>query len=1031
MDDESKGNSEARKERMEEILRERERLDKLIQQKFRKKMAILFSDVCGFTQYVDKVGDISGRAWIQRHHDIVLPAIEGNGGKVLDIMGDGVMAVFVTSISAVKASIDIQRGLEAYNRTAGKEESIHVRIGINAGDILVDGDQIAGDAVNVASRIEGQAHQDQILVSKSVYDEVCGDDELICRAHGEVELKGKRRSVELYRVLWKDEDIVVSHEAKVRAQDIIAEKKPEAAFTVLHIEVTLSASDLLKISANEQRADETSTIKHYDEMNISMERLTALCHETVETLNSVNRKGRLSREVLIKLREVGQVLCDELFTLGVKEKIRETGAEHLMLLLDDQLIHVPWELLHDGRRFLCQRFSMGRLVKTRQAVTGSKSRSLGRPFKMLILADPEGDLKGAYEEGIEIRNLLDRYRDFISVSMHSDNISTDFVRGKIKNFDLVHFAGHADYNPENPVDSGWRLSDGVLRSEHIKRLAGTGSMPALVFSNACQSARSDGWLIYEHFQHEIFGLANAFMVAGVKHYIGTFWEILDEPSSKFALECYKHALSGKTIGEAIRQARLALIKEYGEETIVWASYLLYGDPTFNYMDQAMGAEFEETKQSASKQAVEGGVRAREEVIDFGKEVPGKRRWAWLGAGAALLAMVLLALFVYPGFFQQGVENYEKAALSHYSSGNYEAALDACRGLESRNPDLALAHLIRGHVYLATGRLNEARASYQLAIRAPEATQSQKGEALVGLGRVASIEEEPARALQFYEQASSVNPRGKLGYLSQAALLEEQGDYRSALDMLEKARKLAPEDQALAGFARETRKRLSAIEDQRKRAEIQSLVQELLERMKSPPREVPPSDGWTSPRLTLWIMDFTTEGYSLREGEARVIASGISEELLEHGGIELVERALLDRLLEELKLGTSELADGSTALSLGRILAARLILKGNIVYSGPQTQVSLRLIETETGRISAAVNQSFGSATPVSELIQRLSEGIAEKLETLYPLRGKITQVPLHGRPDPGLCSHSQEISSPGWRSCRPVSDLSMPRPERS
>ena len=100
--------------------------------------------------------------------------------------------------------------------------------------------------------------------------------------------------------------------------------------------------------------------------------------EMVETLNNVNRKGRLTHEVLIKLREIGQVLRDDLFTHDVKKRIKETQADHLILNLDDQLVHVPWELLHDGQQFLCQRFSMGRLVKTRQPIIDSRTRSLAR-----------------------------------------------------------------------------------------------------------------------------------------------------------------------------------------------------------------------------------------------------------------------------------------------------------------------------------------------------------------------------------------------------------------------------------------------------------------------------------------------------------------------------------------------------------------------------------------------------------------------------------------------------------------------------
>ena len=106
----------------------------------------------------------------------------------------------------------------------------------------------------------------------------------------------------------------------------------------------------------------------------------------------------------------------------------------------------------------------------------------------------------------------------------------------------------------------------------------------------------------------------------------------------------------------------------------------------------------------------------------------------------------------------------------------------------------------------------------------------------------------------------------------------------------------------------------------------------------------------------------------------------------------MERALLDKLLAELKLGTSKLIDGGTALSLGKILAARLLLSGEIIHSGPQSQISLRLIETETGRVTAAISESFGSNVPASVLTDKVSGKLLEKLSSLYPLRGKVAEV---------------------------------------
>ena len=538
MGEEKNKQARLRSGKMAQALRERERLDQIIEETFKKKRTIVFSDVCGFTQYMDRMGDIRGRAWIQKHHDIVLPLIEAHGGSVLDVIGDGVMASFPETLSAAQASIAIQKGLEAHNSKANAADAIHVKIGINSGELLEDGDHVAGDVVNVASRIQSQSVPDQILISKKVYDEICSCDDILCRHHGSVHVKGKAEPLELYRIVWKHEEVVITSEPKVRASEKEQKEGYQPIRRELFIEVMLENGHL-KIGASEQFEGEPSTVRHYQEVPVSMAQICKRCREIVETLNTANRHGRVSRDILIKLREIGQVFNDDLFTHTIKERIRETKADHLLISIDDRLVQVPWELIHDGRQFLCRRFSMGRLVRTRQEALGEgRIRALARPLKMLILADPRGDLKWAYKEGTEIRDFIDPESDLINVSLRTDNVTPDQVKERLRNFDFVHFAGHYDYNARNPWQSCWRLKNGGLKGEDIGKMAGTGAMPALIFSNACQSARTDEWALSESIQDEIFGLANAFILAGVKHYVGTFWEILDEPSRCFALQFY-------------------------------------------------------------------------------------------------------------------------------------------------------------------------------------------------------------------------------------------------------------------------------------------------------------------------------------------------------------------------------------------------------------------------------------------------------------------------------------------------------------
>jgi len=218
----------------------------------------------------------------------------------------------------------------------------------------------------------------------------------------------------------------------------------------------------------------------------------------------------------------------------------------LSLHIDDHLVQVPWELLNDGQEFLCQRFSMGRLVKTRQAVQNIKERVLARPLRMLVIADTMGDLKDACKEGTQIQEYMNQYNNYIHVVVRSKDITPAFIQEKMQYFDFVHFAGHADYHHDNPEQTGWGLTKGTFTARDIVQMAASSPMPTLIFSNACQSARTENWALKEHFQNEIFGLANAFLLTGVKHYVGTFWEMLDEPSSLFALEFYKNLLSGMT-----------------------------------------------------------------------------------------------------------------------------------------------------------------------------------------------------------------------------------------------------------------------------------------------------------------------------------------------------------------------------------------------------------------------------------------------------------------------------------------------------
>ncbi|MGA1863527.1 MAG: CHAT domain-containing protein [bacterium] len=978
----------------QDILRERERLEQILKERFRKEIAILFTDICGYTEHIDTKGDISGRTLLMKHNQIVLPLIEKYEGKVIEMIGDAVMAAFLTPLAAVNASIAIQKALFKYNENKEDTDKIFLKMGIHFGKVLVDEtavyQAITGDVANVASRIQSEAGCEQILTSKAVYEEVCKSEDIICRFHKKVRVKGKAQPLEIYRVLWQDKDIQSYYEPKSRARKIEADKRGKHTLRLLQLEITIQG-DRLKISAYEKITGEESTIRQYEELQVSMDMIKDKCREIVDSLNKANHEGCVPSDVLVKLREIGQILYNELFSMNVKEALKNTNAEYLSLKIDDQLVQIPWELLYDGKQFLCQRFHMGRLIKTRQSVLSEKNRTLARPLKMLILADPEGDLKGAYAEGTQIRDYMDKKKDLINASLRSEGITPDSIKEKIRNFDLVHFAGHADYNSQNAGESAWRLSSGSLKARDIIDMASTSIMPALIFSNACQSARTEEWALKVHFENEIFGLANAFLLAGVRHYIGTFWEISDEQSSQFALEFYRYLLSGLSIGEAIRESRLALIREYGEENIVWTSYILYGDPTFNYKEQVEAVRDMEEPEPSHISASHKEIKAQEEVIDFSDKGFDKKNRLWLSAGTAITIFIILLFFSYQGFVKARMKKYEREVLAYYNNGNFERALNLCGIIEEKDPGVLLSNLIRGNILFANGKFDLAEKAYLTALAAPKGTNTQRADTFIGLGRIASIRNQSDNALKYYQKASDAAPQSIQGYLYQTLILEAGGNHDEVMGLLERIEKMAPHDETLNAFIAETRKKTEYDKDSKRQERIDRLVKELLESMETRSQPLP-SDGWTSRPLTLWIMDLETQGYSLQEGQERLLVSGITDHIIENSSAQVVERELLDKMMEELKLGSSKLIDRDIVLSLGKMLAARLILSGRVIYSGPQAQVSMRLIETETGRIVAAINESFGSAVPVSILAEGLSQDLLEKLREFYPLRGKISEI---------------------------------------
>jgi adenylate cyclase len=138
----------------------------------RRKLTTIFSaDVQGYSRLMaaDEEGTL---ATLKKYRDAMARLIEAHSGRVVNTWGDGLIAEFPSVVESVRAAIDVQNELAEYNAGRSADERMLFRIGINLGDVIVEGDDIYGDGVNIAARLEASAPPGGIVISNTVYDQV-------------------------------------------------------------------------------------------------------------------------------------------------------------------------------------------------------------------------------------------------------------------------------------------------------------------------------------------------------------------------------------------------------------------------------------------------------------------------------------------------------------------------------------------------------------------------------------------------------------------------------------------------------------------------------------------------------------------------------------------------------------------------------------------------------------------------------------------------------------------------------------------
>ena len=158
----------------------------------RQLVAIMFTDIEGYTSLMQS-DEKKGVVYRDRHRKIFDATTKKYNGRILQYYGDGTLSTFSSAIHAVQCAIEMQLAFR-------EEPKVPIRIGIHSGDIIVTDEEIIGDSVNVAARIEALAKAGSVYISDKVYDEVKNQDDLLTASMGVHELKNVTKPMEVYAV---------------------------------------------------------------------------------------------------------------------------------------------------------------------------------------------------------------------------------------------------------------------------------------------------------------------------------------------------------------------------------------------------------------------------------------------------------------------------------------------------------------------------------------------------------------------------------------------------------------------------------------------------------------------------------------------------------------------------------------------------------------------------------------------------------------------------------------------------------------
>jgi adenylate cyclase len=177
----------------------------------RRLAAVMFTDIVGYSS-LTQTNERLALELLEEHRGIVRPIVARHNGQEIKTIGDAFLIEFPSALEATECAVEVQRSLRDYNKRSNEDRRVHIRIGIHLGDVIQQQNDVLGDAVNIAARIEPLAEPDGVCISQQVYDQVRNKIGYPTEDLGPQQLKNIGYPIDVHRVVWTKEKMVSAQE---------------------------------------------------------------------------------------------------------------------------------------------------------------------------------------------------------------------------------------------------------------------------------------------------------------------------------------------------------------------------------------------------------------------------------------------------------------------------------------------------------------------------------------------------------------------------------------------------------------------------------------------------------------------------------------------------------------------------------------------------------------------------------------------------------------------------------------------------